>query len=57
MMRLTYVCKTCGAKARRAGNKSAPAVPAVRCPKGHGEMVREDGFGVTWGYASGREGR
>lgn len=48
MMRLTFVCRKCSAKVRREvrskGNHEVN--PDVRCPKGHGLMVREDGMGV-----------
>lgn len=43
-MRLTYVCSECGAKARRSGSVG-DVRRDVRCPNGHGQMVREDGTG------------
>lgn len=51
MTKVTLKCKTCGATARRALRREAGArgthetgsEPAL-CPKGHGAMVREDGY-------------
>lgn len=46
MMRLTYVCLKCKATVRRempSGKGGKPQGGVVRCPKGHGVMVRKDG--------------
>jgi hypothetical protein len=53
--KVTLVCRQCGYKARRAlawpvpgsrGTHETPSEPAT-CPKGHGSLVRSDGF--KWG--------
>ena len=55
------ICKTCGAKAKRKLLDSAASVGCrgisetaseiAMCPRGHGEMVRADGF--VEGYSPG----
>lgn len=46
MMRLTWVCPKCKMTVRRempSGKGQAPQGGVVKCPKGHGAMVRKDG--------------
>jgi hypothetical protein len=51
MMRITFVCLKCQTTVRRETNagKSSQATPrggVVKCPKGHGPMVRKDGYAI-----------
>lgn len=44
-MRLTFVCPKCRVTTRRempSGKGGEPQGGGVRCPKGHGAMVRKD---------------